>query len=417
METNQSHAADVDELMLADDGVSIVKPDASALEAITRSEISMQLEAAHRFPRSTQRFLREAGGLATLSREVAESCMYSLPRGGKILTGPSVRLAEIIASRWGNLHVGARVIDETESVVIAQAIAWDLQHNLRITVEAQRGIKKSNGRRYDDDMIRVTGMAAMAIARRNVIFTVVPRAYVDQIYNEARACAVGDAKTLAERREDWLARLSKMGVSPERVFARLGIAGAADITLDHGVTLIGLSNAIRKGESQVDEAFPPVVTTTGASAPAAAAATAPPGAAPPAASAPEGRRVSVGTGKRGRPPASARNASEPPPGPAKNQQSAAAPHASEPPAPPPAAASGKVDPAALVLALALIDDGWKAAPDGAQIVASWTEAERAEAWRWTQAILNDSAPMAVQLNRPAFTNIDEPPEAESEVES
>lgn len=421
-----------------DDGSAIVKTESTALEAITRSEISMQLEAAHRFPRSVTRFLREATGLATLTREVAESCLYSLPRGDKNITGPSVRLAEIIASTWGNLQVGSRVLglDPDETVVIAQAVAWDMQRNLRLTAEAQRGILYAppkgkiipiaNRRRYDADMIRVTGMAAMAIARRNVIFQVVPRSYVDTLYDEARRAAVGDAKTLATRRDEWIERFAKMGVTVDRVYARLGIRGKEDITIDHGATLIGLANAIKRGEVDVDEAFPPVPvaslggTPATSSAPAQSAQPTTPAAAA-AQSAPEGRRVNVGTGKRGRPPAAEQsaaapsgpssNASGPPPETAKNPPAAEPSNASSTTgprqvAPPPAPGT---DPVALVLALAVIDEAWKAG-NARAIVDGWTETQRAEAYAWTQHVLNNTGTMAEQMGRPSFTNIDGPPD-------
>ena len=50
--------------------------------------------------------------MATIDAEVAGSCFYKLSRGGKTIEGPSVRLAEIVASAWGNLKFGARIIDE-----------------------------------------------------------------------------------------------------------------------------------------------------------------------------------------------------------------------------------------------------------------------------------------------------------------
>lgn len=252
----------------------LVRPEVGALEAITRSEVAMQLDSAHRWPRSPSKFLKEAIGLATFSAEIAESCIYSVPRGDKVLTGPSVRLAEICASSWRNLHVGARVIDETHAEIIAQAVAWDLESNLRITIEAARSIIGKAGR-YNDDMIRVTGMAAISIALRNAIFRVIPKTYVDAVYKKACAVAVGDAETIKARREEVMQRLLKMGIRQERVFARLGIGGSADITVDHLQTLIGLGTSVRTGEISVDQAFPAAATTGAAPAPDKAATTDP----------------------------------------------------------------------------------------------------------------------------------------------
>jgi hypothetical protein len=436
-----------------DDEVSIVRPEVNALEAITRSEVAMQLDAAHRWPRSVTKFLKSATELACYNEEVAASCMYSIPRAGKMIEGKSIRLAEICASSWGNLHIGARVLDEDSNAptITGQAVVWDLERNVRVTVEAARGILTSKGKRYEPDLIRTNGMAALSIAYRNAVFRVIPQAYANQVYGSARATAVGDATTLVAKREKWVSWLLKTGATPERIFARLGVAGINDVTLDHIATLIGLAQAIRTGDVDVDTAFPVVVVT--APAPAGApnasgatgAAAAPP---PPAAAAPEGRRVNVGPGKRGRAAPPGASGGEPPTqGPAtvgranttgektaakvaSTAERIAAGNAAERarnvpgdlpvgPGVAPAivatapAAEAPTDPAALLEALARIDDTWKGAPDGAAIVATWNEAERREALTWAQAVLNNR-PLAEQARRPPFTNIDEPPDDEAE---
>jgi hypothetical protein len=267
--------------MIEGDDTEIVRSEPSALEAITRSEVSVQLDAAHKYPRSVTKAIKDARVLVTASVEVAESCLYELPRDGKSIVGPSVRLAEILAVCWGNLHLGARVIDDGGDSSIAQAVAWDLEKNVRVTIEARRGLLNKYGKRYSDDMVRVTGMAAISVAYRNAVFRIVPRTYVNFLYEEAKAVAVGDAQTFGERKDRWLSTLGKMGITNERVFSRLGIAGSADMTADHLATLIGLGNAIKAGDTTLDEAFPSV---TAAPSPVAAGT-------------PEGKRVKLPTSK------------------------------------------------------------------------------------------------------------------------
>lgn len=357
--------AEAIEAMMTDDGVSIVKPEVGALEAITRSEVAMQLDSAHRYPRSVSKFLRNASSLATFSVEIAESCMYSVPRGGKMITGPSVRLAEMCATSWGNLHVGARVIDATDTEVIAQAVAWDLEANVRLTVEAQRSIVGKRGR-FDDDMIRVTGMAAISIALRNAIFRVIPRAYVQAVYDKARQVAVGDAKTLAARREDLLARLGKMGATQERVLARLGLKGTEDISLEHVETLIGIGTAIKSGELQLDAAFP---EPTPSAVPAGT---------------PDGRRVKMpGKGEK----------KQPAPGEGvANGAAAETSKASTPPSAtaPAAAPADLVDRKRLLQMLRECDPSWDDPDlDAVYTVEAWTEAECASAHTWCSGYLNN----------------------------
>lgn len=282
MTTNDSNGSAETSLVNSDDeerNVQVVS--ASAIGAIAKSEAESQIDCAHKYPRSIKRFLQEAVSLATMSQEISESCIYTLPRAGKSLTGPSIRLAEICASAYGNLHCGARVIDITDKDVVCQGVAWDLEKNLRVTTETRRRITKRDGRRFDDDMITVTGNAGASIALRNAIFRVVPRSYVNAVYDKARQVAVGDAKTLVAKRDEVMKRLGVMGATPERVFAALAVKGVEDITLEHLETLIGFGTAIKNGDKQVDECFPAVAQPV------------------PGEGAQEGKRISLGKKKPG----------------------------------------------------------------------------------------------------------------------
>lgn len=257
-----------------DDETNIERVTVGGLSSLARSELECQLDAAHKYKRSVTKFLMDAKTMATITPEVAESCMYSVPRDGKTITGPSVRLAEICASAYGNLQIAARVLEAEDEEIVAQGAAWDMERNTRFTIEVRRRIVGKNNRRFSSDMIVTTGNAAASIALRNAVFRVIPRAYVDTIYDHARLVAVGDAKTLVDRRTTVLERLLKMGITRERVLARLDKPGVDDIGLAELEALIGFGTSIKNGDLSADEAFPPVVTlvsggATGAPAPAA----------------------------------------------------------------------------------------------------------------------------------------------------
>jgi len=230
--------------------------------AIVKSEVEAQLDAAHRYPRSIRKFLNDATTLATFNLEVAMSCIYSLPRSGKSISGPSVRLAEICASAYGNLHIGTRVVGVEEKNIIAQGLVWDLEKNLKWAVEVRRRITDRNGRQFNDDMQTVTGNAAASIAARNAIFRAIPKAYVNAVYEKAKEVAIGNASTLSARRATVIERLSKMGALQERILARVEKPSVEDITLDDLELLIGIGTAIKNGDQQVDDAFPAKVEAT-----------------------------------------------------------------------------------------------------------------------------------------------------------
>jgi hypothetical protein len=230
----------------------------SALETIVRSEIDVQISTAKRFPRSIRQFQIDAKSMACLDEATAARCFYSLPRDGKQLEGPSVRLAEIVASAWQNLRCTARVIAIDAQFVTAQGYCHDLERNVANSVEVRRRITGKGGRRFSDDMIGVTANAACSVAFRNAVFKTVPFAYVQSVYDEARQTAVGNAQTLAARREKALAYWSSKGVNKERLLATLGRRAVEDIDLNDIARLLGLMTAIKDGETSVDEAFPPV---------------------------------------------------------------------------------------------------------------------------------------------------------------
>jgi hypothetical protein len=238
----------------------------SAIGAINRSEVECQLDAAHKYPRFTarrgvQQWSNEVKTLATTTRAIAESCIYTLPRKDKNgkpkpIVGQSIRFAEIIASTWGNLHVASRIVAVEGGIVVSQGGAWDLERNLRTTTEVRRNILTRNGQRYSEDMITVTGNAAAAIARRNAIFAVVPKAYRDPIFEQVRSVAAGTAKELETRRAEVIDRLVALGAKRENICPAIGVATVADIGLDQLTILIGLGTAIKDGGTTIDVAFP-----------------------------------------------------------------------------------------------------------------------------------------------------------------
>lgn len=238
--------------------IEIIEQDGSQdiIPAGMRAEIDMQIATARRYPRSIKRFKDEALALATLDEETATGCMYALPRGGKPIEGPSVRLAEIVVSAWGNIRADARVIDVAEKHITAEGLCWDLEKNVAVRVQVRRRITDKNGRRYSDDMIVVTGNAACSIALRNAVFKVIPHAITKTVYDAARKVAIGDAKTLVARRADLVGYFGKMGVKPEQLAAVVNRASIDDITLDDLAVLKGVATAIKDGETTVDQSFP-----------------------------------------------------------------------------------------------------------------------------------------------------------------
>lgn len=246
---------------MQDEQITIIEaaPE-SSLSLITKAEIDVQISTAKAFPRSMKSFLNRAESMATVSEDVAASCSYALPRGGKSLEGPTVRLAEIVCSTYGNIRAGARVIANDGKTVTAQGICHDLETNYCVTVEVKRKITDKFGKTYNEDMQVVTGNAACAVAYRNAVFKVVPYALVNDIYDKAKMVARGTSETLPARRDKALVYLRGLKVTDQQICDVLEIKKVEDIDLDKLDILRGMCTLIKNGESTVKDLFEP---TTG----------------------------------------------------------------------------------------------------------------------------------------------------------
>lgn len=232
-----------------------VVPTSTALESLTRGEIDIQIATARKYPRSIEVFQRKIKELAMLDKETAAECKYTLPRGGKKISGPSVRFAEIVAASYGNIRVGARVIAIDDKYIVAQGVAHDLENNYATTEEVRRRITYSDGKRYNDDMIMMTANAACAIARRNATFVIVPKALTKAVYDEVLQLVIGDGKPLKELRQGMLEYWASVGITDKQVFAVLGKKGISDITIQDIDDMRGLQVAIKEGMTTLEDAF------------------------------------------------------------------------------------------------------------------------------------------------------------------
>jgi hypothetical protein len=226
---------------------------------LSRAEFDQAIATAHRYPRILDTVVKQIETMACYNEESAENCIYSLPRGGKPIIGPSIGFANILATAWGNCIDGGRhtYSDRKEKLAYAEGVFHDLQSNRRTIIYESRRISGKNGALYSDDMIAVTGKAAAAVARRNAILNAVPRAIWHPIWEQALRIVRGDQETFAERKDKALRAFSQFGVKPEQVFMYLGLKGDVDLTLEHIPTLRGMYQALRDGSTTVEEMFDP----------------------------------------------------------------------------------------------------------------------------------------------------------------
>lgn len=244
---------------------------ADMLEAINRSEIDIQIATARRFPRNIEQAKKRIVMLATQDKNIAYNCFYHLERketkqdengqwreGKTIIEGLSVRMAEIIATSWGNMRCAARIIGNDGKVITAQGVCHDLETNVAISVENKRSIVNKQGKTYSQDMQVVTGNAAAAIAFRNAVLKVVPKVVLGDVMEAIQNKAREEIRKrgVPEQWRDCVAAFQKLGVKEDELLAWLGEGRTrADIVEDDIMRLGGVYTAINEGTTTVAECF------------------------------------------------------------------------------------------------------------------------------------------------------------------
>jgi hypothetical protein len=237
--------------------------DTEVVVALERAQVSSQIATAKQYPRAISKFSAEAEMLVTMNAAIAEECVYAIPRDGKLITGPSARMAEIVASTWGNCRAAARVIEEGSHFVTAQGVFIDLERNVAISYEVKRRITTKSGARFSDDMIGVTASAACSIALRNAILRGVPKVFWISAYHAAVKSIEGTRQTFEKTRDSALGFLKdRYGITEKMILSRLGLSGVKDMTGEHITEMRGIATTLKEGESTVEEMFG-VETKTG----------------------------------------------------------------------------------------------------------------------------------------------------------
>ena len=248
--------------------------DIEVIEAGQRAEYDIQIATAKRYPRNLARVKENCLAIVTMDKETAGTCRYTLPRGGKTLSGPSVHLARIIAQQYGNIRVDAKIKQITEKQVISEAVAFDLETNYAVRIEVRKSIMQNEVKwdeaqkksirtgamvRMNDDMITVTGNAANAISFRNAVLNVVPKGLTEICYNAALRQITGDLtsedKIIAARNTaiDYLK--TTYNVTEDQVLKAIGLRSINQIKTEQIADLRGIAQSLKDGDTTPEEVF------------------------------------------------------------------------------------------------------------------------------------------------------------------
>lgn len=222
-------------------------------------EVQGQIVMAKKFPRSIPQVL--ANVLEACKRKgLAETAMYSYPRGGQQVTGPSIRLAEELARNFGNLDYGIKELEQREGESVVMAYCWDLETNVRqakvFTVKHERFTKKGTTKLTDPRDVYELVANNGARRLRACVLGVIPGYIVEEAV-EACDRTLRDTvskEPLSDRIAKMIASFKEFGVTQEMIESRLG--HKIEATNPTEVVNLGkIFNSLKDGQSSVADWF------------------------------------------------------------------------------------------------------------------------------------------------------------------
>lgn len=221
-------------------------------------EIQGMVFMAKSFPREPFKSIEKIK-IACQRAALAKDATYKYPRGGENVSGPSIRLAEVLAQNWGNMAHGIIELEQRAGESTAMAYAWDLESNTRseiiFTVKHERKAKGKINKLTDPRDIYELVANYGARRKRACILAVIPKDVSDEAVAECRKTMAGDnAEPLIDRVRKMFEAFKKYGVTQEMVEAKQGYKADKFIEEDL-VELREIYNALKDGIGKRDDYF------------------------------------------------------------------------------------------------------------------------------------------------------------------
>lgn len=222
-------------------------------------EVQVAMIAAKRFPRNNIDAYNKIMTDCT-RKTLAEKAMYEYPRGGQVITGPSIHLARALARGWGNLDSGFKVLESSAKESTVMAYCWDLETNYRETkvFTVQHVRETRNGAKPLMDSRDIYEMVANQAVRREraCILSVIPADVVDAAVGQCKATLTGNGKMPVV---DMIRALVKnfqeqYSVTKEMLEQYIGCKAEA-FSIQSVIRLKNVYNTLRDGSASVEQYF------------------------------------------------------------------------------------------------------------------------------------------------------------------
>jgi hypothetical protein len=246
-------------------GELIVRRELGALAEIEKARAVQEVQAAliiaKRFPRDELEAQNKIM-IACKRYSLAESALYSFPRGGQKVVGESIRLAEVLAQKWGNIQYGFRELEHGDGQSLVEAFAWDQETNARqnrvFTVYHKIQLKNGSFKNLTDPRDIYEQMANQAQRRvRACILAIIPPDITEAAANECRRTLVSGkdkSEPLVDRIKRVVNFFAELGVSKELLEKKLGHQIDAMVP-EEIADLQQIYNSMKDGQSKRSDWF------------------------------------------------------------------------------------------------------------------------------------------------------------------
>lgn len=237
------------------------EPSETALQATQEAKGVAEIQASYiiakKFPRNEHQCYM--GIIDSCKRPfLAEQSCYAYPRGGQLITGPSIRLAEVLAQKWTNCRIGIEILSQNNDRTEARAYANDLENNYMVdacfTVKHQRTTKKGVTRLTDEREIREMVQNIGSRHLRGCILRIIPGDVVESAISQCKKTMESSDIPVAERIRNMIKAFDDLGVKVEHLEKRLG--HNLDVTIPTEiVTLTSIYRSIKDGMATREQFF------------------------------------------------------------------------------------------------------------------------------------------------------------------
>jgi len=233
-------------------GTALTEQSRAVAEALGKMQVAKQ------FPRNENeaysKIIQACGRMA-----FAKSALYSYPKGGQQVSGPSIRMAEMLIRCWGNCETGLKELSQRNGESEMMAYTWDYETNTvfvkNFAVKHERKAGGSTKKLTDQrDIYELTANNGTRRQRATMLAAIPDYIVEDAVAVVKQTLAGGSDEPIGDRIRKMIAAFGKIGVTESMIEKYLGHEISL-IDSDAIVDLSGVFNSIKSGDFKASQYF------------------------------------------------------------------------------------------------------------------------------------------------------------------